>query len=113
MERKRPNRISIYFTDSELKEMYQRYSIEPKYYKRPNVRLVKYIRDLALDNELVDAKINPIALQQYQELARLSSNINQLSYLNNINEYVSVNEVDLLLNELRSSLINLESQHES
>lgn len=113
MERKRPHRISIYFTDSELLDMYKRYSIEPNNHERPNVRLAKYIRTLAMNKELKDSKINPIAISQYQELARLSANINQLSYLNNVNEHVHVSDVQNLLSELRMKLINMESQHES
>lgn len=113
MERKRPNRISVYFTDSELFNMYKRYGIDEKKYKRPNSRLVKYIRNLALGNGLKDSKINPIAISQYQELARLSANINQLSYLNNIGAHISVDETQNLLKELRIKLINLESQRES
>lgn len=68
-------------------------------------RLARYVHDSALNQ--VPVTIDPIAQIQWIELARLTSNLNQISYLNNANKDVNVGDVIALVGAIRNKLIGI------
>ncbi|WP_440872107.1 hypothetical protein [Vibrio diabolicus] len=111
MERTRPVRISVYFTDSEIDKLKDKYQIDPLN-KRPNGKLAGYMREQILNGKISESRLDPISVSQFSELARLSSNFNQITHhLNkhNMSEYLNcdINELREILNKIRSTLINI------
>lgn len=111
MERTRPVRISVYFTDSEIDNLKDKYQIDPSN-KRPNGKLAGYMREQILNGKISESRLDPISVSQFSELARLSSNFNQITHhLNkhNMSEYLNcdINELREILNKIRSTLINI------
>lgn len=111
MERTRPVRISVYFTDSEIDNLKDKYQIDPSN-KRPNGKLAGYMREQILNGKISESRLDPISVSQFSELARLSSNLNQITHhLNkhNMSEYLNcdINELREILNKIRSTLINI------
>lgn len=111
MERNRPTRISVYFTNDEINELRDRYLIDSKN-KRPNGKIASYMRDLILKGRIFESRLDPISISQFSELARLSSNLNQITHhlnKNNMSEYINIdiNELRETLNKIRSTLINI------
>lgn len=111
MERNRPTRISVYFTDDEINILRDKYLIDPDN-QRPNGKLAGYMRELILNGKITESRLDPISVSQFSELARLSSNLNQITHhLNkhNMSEYLNcdINELRETLNKIRSTLINI------
>ncbi len=68
-------------------------------------RLARYVHGSALNQ--VPVTIDPIAQEQWSELARLSANLNQLSFLNNSKQYVNMGDVVALVGAIRNQLIGI------
>lgn len=113
-ERTRPIRVSVYFTNSEIDELKKKYQIKPSN-KRPNGKIAGYMREQILNGKINESRLDPISVSQFSDLARLSSNLNQITHhLNkhNMNEFMNcdVGELRSVLNKIRITLININTK---
>ena len=68
-------------------------------------RLARYVHDTALDQ--VPITIDPIAQKQWIALSKLSSNLNQIAYVQNTTKYIDVDAAVALVGAIRNQLIGI------
>jgi len=113
MNEKRDVRMSIYFTESEIKVLANNFNIEPPIKgQTKNKKMAGMVRTIALGKKVSVKTISPIAQKQFGELSRLSSNLNQLSHTVNSGENIDFDELKSLTNKIRMCLLGLEEGRE-
>jgi hypothetical protein len=113
MNEKRDVRMSVYFTDGEIKTLAKSFNIElPIEGQTKLKKMASMVRSIALGKKISVKTISPIAREQFAELSRLSSNLNQLSHATNAGKNIDFDELRDLTNKLRAHLLCLETDHE-
>ncbi|KZX56690.1 hypothetical protein A3712_24385 [Vibrio sp. HI00D65] len=114
MTEKRNIRLSVYLTQSEQRQLADNFKIDlPIADQAKQKQLADNVRNAALGKKLEYKKVNPIAQSQFEQLARLSSNLNQLAHAYNLKNEPSTASVFNLVNEIRLALLNITISHES
>lgn len=99
-------RANVYFAEDEMQKIAVRLGVNfPVKGQRDLKRVGAFIRAAALNKEV--NQIDPVCIEQFQQLARLSSNLNQISHLNNQNVDINLDVLKRLLNDVRNSLLNI------
>lgn len=99
-------RANVYFAEPEMQKIARKVGVNfPVKGQRDLKKVGAFIRAAALNKEV--NQIDPVCIEQFQQLARLSSNLNQLSYLNNQNKELNLSSLKTLLVDIRNSLLNI------
>lgn len=106
---KRTIRANVYFAEKEMQKIAGKVGVKfPVRGQRDLKKVGAFIRASALNKEV--QQIDPICVEQFQQLARLSSNLNQLSHLNNQNKELNLSSLKTLLVDIRNSLLNIKGE---
>lgn len=106
---KRTIRANIYFAEDEMQKIARKVGVNfPVVGQRDLKEVGSFIRAAALNKKV--NQIDPVCIEQFQQLARLSSNLNQLSHLNNQNIDINLDVLKRLLNDIRKSLLNIKGE---
>lgn len=101
----RHNIVRIHLTDSEINHLCDRLRLgayDGSYAQRR--RLVSLSRQMLMEGSL--AVTHPIAREQYIQLSRVASNLNQLAHYANANDFVQIHSMKDILRDLRDALID-------
>ena len=106
---KRTIRANVYFAEPEMQKIAHKVGVNFPVKGQSDLKKVgAFIRAAALNKEV--NQIDPVCIEQFQQLARLSSNLNQLSHLNNQNKELNLSSLKTLLVDIRNSLLNIKGE---
>jgi hypothetical protein len=107
-------RVSIYLTPAEQKQLAENFKIDLPIDGQSKLKLfASYMRNAALGKKIEYRKTAPIAQEQYAELARLSSNLNQMMHSVHIGKFPETSEAQALVKAIRNKLLNINNNDES
>ncbi|HIF9439695.1 TPA: hypothetical protein ACX6SL_003903 [Photobacterium damselae] len=114
MTSKRNIRVSLYLTLKEQKQIANNFKIDLPINGQAKLKMfASCIRDAALNKKIKHKTTNPIAREQYSELARLSSNLNQMMYACHAGKIPDLQAAIDLVKAVRNKLINISIKDES
>lgn len=101
--------ISFYVNKTELDEIQKKFNLQNEDMSKIGTRrkLAVMLRDLVFDSEVNSTVIDPIAIEQWQKLARLSANIQQIAKHLNAEKSVGIQQIKTELAKVRNLLIGI------
>lgn len=107
-------RVNLYLTQDEQNQLADNFKIElPVSGQKKLKQFASCIRNAALNKKISFKTTDPIALEQYSQLARLSSNLNQMMHSDNLGQVVGIDHAMQLVNAIRKNLLNIKQENES
>lgn len=107
-------RVSVYLTPEEQKQLADNFKIDLPIEGQTKLKMfASCIRNAALNKKMKHKSTNPIAREQFSELARLAANLNQMMHAYHIGEIPDSQAASDLVKAIRNKLININNQDES
>lgn len=101
-------RVSVYLSTEEQKQLATNFKIDlPITGQKKLKQFAGYMREAALNKKISHKTTDPIAQQQYIELSRLASNLNQMMHSDHLGNVPDLKAAAELVKEIRLQLINI------
>lgn len=110
-EHQRNITISFNVNKTELDEIQNIFNLQDEDMSKIGTRrkLGAMLRELVFSGEVNSTVIDPIAIEQWQKLARLSSNVNQIAEHLNAGKSVGIQQIKTELARVRNLLIGIKN----
>lgn len=106
-------RVSIYLTPDEQKQLAENFKIDLPIDGQSKLKqFASCMRNAALGKKIQYKKTAPIAQEQYAELARLASNLNQMMHSVHTGNFPETRQAQDLVKAIRNKLLNINNDNE-